>query len=83
MPDSGCPPTPVSARLTVTNAAGDMVASAVSDTRGHFRIALRPGVYIVAARAMAGGVPRPASIKVTVVAGHMLAVRLTLDSGIR
>jgi hypothetical protein len=83
MPEDGCPPTPVSARLTVTNAAGSTVASAVSDTKGHFQIALRPGVYTLLARAMAGGVPRPASIRVTVVAGHMLNVRLTLDSGIR
>jgi hypothetical protein len=83
MPESGCPPTPVSARLSVTSPAGATVATATSDKKGHFRIALLPGTYTLFARSLTGGIPRPASVKLTVVAGRLVTVRLTLDSGIR
>jgi hypothetical protein len=83
MTEAGCPPTPVTARITVTDPAGAAVASATSDKNGHFRIALRPGVYTLFARPISGAFPRPTSAKLTVIAGRMMTVRLTMDSGIR
>jgi carboxypeptidase family protein len=66
--------------VVVANGGGT-VAAAYTDEKGHFRIALTPGVYTVKATALPAEVTRPATT--TVVVGGFASLTLELDSGIR
>jgi hypothetical protein len=58
------------------------VARVHADTAGRFTISLRPGGYTITAR-MVGVIGTTASADVTVTAGAVATVTLTVDSGIR
>lgn len=80
--ESGCPTIPITTHVVVTNAAGT-VAAVDTAANGHFRIVLKPGEYTVQASALSAGITRPATVKVTVVAGRFASLTLMLDSGIQ
>jgi hypothetical protein len=61
-----------------------MVKTATTDSRGRFRIRLRPARYRVSARpASGGGLPRCPTRNVTVKRSEFAALRFNCDSGIR
>ena len=82
MRDPPCPSTPLTTHVVVANGGGT-VAAAYTDMKGHFRVALTPGVYTVKATALPAGVTRPATTTVTVVVGGFASLTLELDSVIR
>ncbi len=82
--DQPCPDQPVRAAFEVLDAQNKVVAHFQSDADGHFKVALKPGVYTI--------VPGPeapifnARIQrktVTVQAQQMTQVTLRFDSGMR
>jgi hypothetical protein len=82
--DSPCPPRPIAADITVSTPTGATVTSWTSNSNGSYRIPLRPGTYVVTARAPgtgAFGVSKP--VDVVVVLGRFTHVDLMVDSGIR
>jgi hypothetical protein len=83
--ESPCPDRPLPARLTVTDAgSATIVATADTDPAGHFRLALRPGQYLVRAVNPNGApLPRAAPITTTVTAGRYTTLTIRFDSGIR
>jgi Carboxypeptidase regulatory-like domain len=80
--DSPCPDRPYEATISVLDAGRNRVTETRSDADGLFRVALPPGVYVLAPEA-AGGPTRAAEQTVTVVAGRLTAVQIVFDSGIR
>lgn len=79
-----CPTRPVVARVTVLDGgpAGKPVAEVDTAADGAFRLHLPPGQYAVTGRASLS--PTPAKpVPVVVSAGHMTAVTLVFDSGVR
>jgi hypothetical protein len=83
--DSPCPDRLLPAHLTVTDAgSGTLVATADTDSAGHFRLPLRPGRYLVHAVNQNGTpLPRAAPITTTVTAGRYTTLTIRFDSGIR
>lgn len=80
-----CPDRPYQTELTVRHAESDDVAAVVvSDAKGHFRINVRPGSYVVDP-----GVPRLVTepraepVMVVVEAGRYSQVVVRFDSGVR
>lgn len=83
-PGSRCRPKPVAARLRVLTASGRLVRQTRAAPSGHFRIALRPGRYVLVASPGGGTLlPRPQRERLVVRPNHFRLVRLQLDTGIR
>jgi hypothetical protein len=81
-----CPDQPVEANITVTRVgSGQILKHGRSSADGSFRIALRPGRYLVAAQPIAGqaGVGGSAPLIVSVSAHQFAPVTIRIDSGIR
>lgn len=80
-----CPERPLSARITVTSAAGGgTVATVTSDADGRFRVALPPGTYTLhPANLLGSPVPLAMPKTVNVTAGHYTTVEIPFDSGVR
>jgi len=83
--DSPCPNRPVATTLSLLDAATNTVrATITTDAQGHFTVTAPPGSYVLRADRVAAQLPRrPASMPVTVTAGHYTSVTMLLDSGIR
>jgi hypothetical protein len=85
-PDPRCAPRPVQARVRITRQGPRSHTLIVeTDSKGHFRVRLAPGIYVVQGLPRSGSsFPRPpASQRVTVSRGHYTAVTLSYDTGIR
>jgi Carboxypeptidase regulatory-like domain len=54
-----------------------------SDDRGHYKLSLRPGTYLIRARPQGRFPSTNPGKKVTIFAGETLTVNLRLDTGIR
>jgi hypothetical protein len=80
--DSPCPDRAYEATITVLDAARNRVAETRSDTDGHFLLLLAPGTYVLVPQAT-GALSRASEQTVTVAAGHVTAVEIVFDSGIR
>lgn len=82
---SPCADKPVSAKVTVSRPhSNDTLAEVVSDSDGHYAIALPPGAYdVTAANPTGGPVPYAAPRAVTVQDGRYARVIIHLDSGVR
>ena len=79
-----CPDQPVSAAFEVLDAQNNVVARFQSDAEGHFKVALKPGVYTIAPNAKAPIFKaRMQRRTVTVQAEQMTEVTLRFDSGMR
>lgn len=79
---SACPPGPVAGGEVDALSATKVVARATTDGNGGFRLTVRPGAYTVVAY-NSGGLRTSVRTNVTVAAGGMSHVTLTVDSGIR
>ena len=80
--DSPCPDRPWQGVVAARTSGGFEVARAQTDANGTFVLHLAPGVYDVVTLT-AGPLPVPVTQRVTVQAGMVTQVQLTLDSGIR
>ena len=69
-------------RLTVRH-LGVVVMRAVTDRKGHARLAVSPGRYTVTASYGGGLGPRNESARVVVAVGRTSVVRFAFDTGIR
>jgi hypothetical protein len=81
-----CPPKAVPNReveILGTNSA--VVATAMTDSKGHFSVALAPGTYVVTVPIKQGliGTRQMSDVKANVVAGQVTTVKVMLDTGIR
>lgn len=84
--DHPCPPKPVAnARVTIETPSGSaVVATATTDTQGHFSVSLPPGDYRVRVEPGNGGLPRQDQPKDVIIrAGETTSVKIELDTGIR
>ncbi len=79
---SPCPPAPWEGTVRATATDGSTYETR-SDADGHYRLALPPGTYVVAAVTETGGPPAAIPTEVTVEAGPPLALDLQVDTGIR
>jgi hypothetical protein len=79
---SPCPPRPVPGADVTAARGGRTVAHVRADGAGRFTIQLAAGDYAITARVV-GGIGSTATAQVTVAAGAVAAVTLTVDSGIR
>jgi hypothetical protein len=71
-------------RRDAGSATGPVAARADSDARGHFRLVLPPGEYVVQARNLTGApVPTARPVTVRVTAGEFTEITIHFDSGIR
>jgi len=81
-PDHPCPPAPVIARVQAETAQGRVVASAKTNSDGHYRLGLRVGSYTLAA-VTSSPLPRCATVSVTVSPNHTTIASILCDTGIR
>jgi hypothetical protein len=82
--DPACAPRPAAAQITVTTIARRLVLTATSTAHGQFRFSLRPGQYIVVARALHGAaLPRGTPVAVLITQAGDQSLRLRMDTGIR
>lgn len=61
----------------------DAVAVARANDRGHYRLTVRPGTYLIRVKPPAGYLPRNQVKTVTISGGETLTVNFLLDTGIR
>ncbi len=82
---SPCPDRPFEATIDILDAGGtQIIATAVSDADGRFRVPLAPGTYVIRPRQSSGRLP--ASVqpeRVTVGTDQYSTVEIEYDSGIR
>jgi hypothetical protein len=78
--ESSCPDIPIATTFTVVDATGKVVMTVRSGADGHFRVAVRPGKYVLEAPMK---LPRAVPTPVTVDAGHYTAVTMHFDTGVR
>jgi hypothetical protein len=81
-----CPPKPVPDReVEILGANSAVVATATTDSKGHFSVALAPGTYTVTVPIKQGliGMRQMSDVKATVTAGQVTTVKVMLDTGIR
>lgn len=80
--DTPCPDLPVQATIAVLNASTEQVAQVHSDGLGLFTVFLPPGTYTLQPEPL-NVLQRAEPLSVTVIAGQMISVTITYDSGIR
>jgi hypothetical protein len=79
--ESSCPEIPIATTFTVVDSGtGRSVMTVKSGADGHFRVAVRPGKYVLEAPMK---LPRTVPTPVTVDAGHYTDVTLHFDTGVR
>jgi hypothetical protein len=81
-----CPPKAVPNReVEILGANGAVVATAMTDSKGHFSVALAPGTYVVTVPIKQGliGMRQTSDVKASVTAGQVTTVKVMLDTGIR
>jgi hypothetical protein len=79
--ESSCPEIPIATTFTVVDTGtGRAVMTVKSGADGHFRVAVRPGKYVLEAPMK---LPRTVPTPVTVDAGHYTDVTLHFDTGVR
>jgi Carboxypeptidase regulatory-like domain len=81
-----CPPKVVPNReVQILGANRAIVATTVTDSKGHFSVALAPGTYAVTALIVSGqvGMRQMSDVTATVTAGQVTTVKIMLDTGIR
>jgi hypothetical protein len=81
-----CPPKAVPNReVEVLGANNAVVATATTDSKGHFSVALAPGTYTVTVPIKQGliGMRQENDVKANVTAGQVTTVKVMLDTGIR
>jgi hypothetical protein len=79
--ESSCPDIPIAAAFTVLDAGTHKIVTTVrSGADGHFRIAVRPGRYVLEAPMK---LPRAVPTPVTVDAGQYTNVTMRFDTGVR
>lgn len=74
---------PYRSAITVLDQQGQIVMQFRSDTDGHFRISLKPGIYTLCPESTGRSYPRAAKQTVKVFAGDFTQVRILYDTGIR
>ena len=77
-----CPDQPYQATLTVNSAEGRKIMQVQTDQQGHFRLALRPGDYILHPEA-ANVMPSAGEQVFRVESGRFTHLTVNYDSGIR
>lgn len=80
--DSPCPPQPIAATVTATNAQGLVAGTTVSDAQGRFALALPAGTYTLSADP-GSTFPRCSPTQVSVAPGQMAVAGIICDTGIR
>ena len=81
-----CPPKAVPNReVDILEANSVVVATAMTDSKGHFSVALAPGTYTVTVPIKQGqiGMRQENTVKANITAGQVTTVKVTLDTGIR
>lgn len=81
--DSPCPDEPVPNTEIQVKRSGEVVATAISDDEGGFKIALPPGEYSLETVADMVGMGYAKAIDVTVPDGAFVQVSVVIDTGIR
>jgi hypothetical protein len=82
--DPPCPDKPISARVTVLDPGGSVLAAVDSDADGNFTINIVPGEYVLRPANATGGLPRPPEpLAANVRADGYTTVALRFDSGMR
>jgi hypothetical protein len=74
---------PYQATIAVLDEREQIVMQFRSDTDGHFRISLKPGIYTLSPESTGRSYPRAAKQTVKVSAGDFTQVRIVYDTGIR
>lgn len=83
-PDPACAPRPVAgAIISIQDAQGREVASAVLDEAGTAAVAVAAGGYTIVAAPVEGLMGTPGPVEAAVVAGSVTEVALDYDTGIR
>ena len=84
-PQPQCAPRPLAATLRISAPGGSHVRTVHSGADGRFKLALRPGTYLVTPEPKAGSpFPRPpAAEQVRVRPGRYTRITVTYDTGIR
>jgi hypothetical protein len=80
--DEPCPDRPWQGPIVAKTLNGSEVARTESDAAGHFELPLPPGEYEIIAE-LAGFLPAPISLYVTLASGEWKEIEVMLDSGIR
>ena len=81
-----CPPKAVPNReVEILGANNAVVATAMTDSKGHFSVALAPGAYLVTVPIKQGliGMRQESIVKANVITGQVTTVKIMLDTGIR
>jgi hypothetical protein len=81
-----CPPKAVPNReVEILGANNAVVATAMTDSKGHFSVALAPGSYTVSVPIRQGqiGMRQESDVKANVITGQVTTVKIMLDTGIR
>lgn len=81
-----CPPKAVPNReVQIVGANSAVVATAMTDSKGHFSVALAPGAYTVTVPMKQGqiGMRQTSDVKANVTTGQVTTVKIMLDTGIR
>jgi hypothetical protein len=81
-----CPPKAVPNReVEILGANGAVVATAMTDSKGHFSVTLAPGSYTVTVSIKQGlvGMRQMSDVKANIIAGQVTTVTVELDTGIR
>jgi hypothetical protein len=84
--DQPCPPALVPNReVRFLDSAGAVVATTITDARGHFAVSLVPGAYVVQVAIVPGqiGMSQVTPGNVTVADGKSIYIKIELDTGIR
>jgi len=82
--DPPCAIRPFSARVSITEASSaTLVTTIVSGSDGRFRVALKPGRYVLRPATATGALPRSVPVVVDVQPGKYASVTVRFDSGIR
>jgi hypothetical protein len=84
MTDPPCADKPISARLSILDAGGSVLATVDSGPDGGFTITIGPGQYVLRPASASGGLPRPPDpFAVTVQPDAYTTVTVRFDSGMR
>jgi len=81
-PGQECPNQPYEAILTINSAEGGRITQVQTDQQGRFRLALKPGKYILHPES-SNAMPFSAEQSISIEAGRFTQLLVKYDSGIR